>query len=121
MDLLVSPPKPGEASYDLWKTETTTTLNNLKERSQFMAERFNALPGMSCQPADGAMYLFPQIDMPKRAIEEGKKQGKEADVMYALELLGGSTSPFNVYPGRLAPGCLLQDRPLLCDYLMGLL
>jgi alanine transaminase len=53
-----------------------------------MGERFNALEGMSCQPADGAMYLFPKIDMPQKAIEEAKKQGKEADVMYALDLLG---------------------------------
>jgi hypothetical protein len=34
------------------------------------------------------MYLFPKIDMPKRAIEEAEKRGKEADVMYALDLLG---------------------------------
>ena len=53
-----------------------------------MAERFNALPGMSCQPADGAMYLFPRIDIPEKAIAEAKKMGKEADVMYALDLLG---------------------------------
>ncbi|ORX38241.1 transaminase [Kockovaella imperatae] len=87
VDLLVSPPKPGEPSYDLWKTETTTTLSHLKERSQFMGERFNSLPGMSCQPADGAMYLFPRIEMPQKAIAEAKKQGKAADVMYALDLL----------------------------------
>lgn len=53
-----------------------------------MSDRFNALPGMSCQPADGAMYLFPQIHMPDRAIDEAKKRGKPADVMYALDLLG---------------------------------
>lgn len=53
-----------------------------------MSDRFNNLKGMSCQPADGAMYLFPKIDMPKKAIEEAKKQGKAADVMYALDLLG---------------------------------
>ncbi len=35
------------------------------------------------------MYLFPNIDMPKRAIDEAKKSGKEPDVMYALDLLGG--------------------------------
>jgi hypothetical protein len=56
-----------------------------------MGEKFNALPGMSCQPADGAMYLFPKIDMPQKAIDAAKESGKEADVMYALELLGEST------------------------------
>lgn len=58
-----------------------------------MYERFNSLPGMSCQPADGAMYLFPKIDIPPKAVEEAKKRGKEADVMYALELLGMSSPP----------------------------
>jgi alanine transaminase len=57
-----------------------------------MYERFNKLKGMSCQPAEGAMYLFPRIDMPEKAIEEAKKRGKEADVMYALDLLGESGS-----------------------------
>ena len=53
-----------------------------------MAKRFNALPRMSCQSAEGAMYLFPAIEMPERAIEEAKNSGKEPDVMYALDLLG---------------------------------
>jgi len=53
-----------------------------------MGERFNALPGMSCQPAEGAMYLFPSIDMPKRAVEEAEKSDKSPDTMYALDLLG---------------------------------
>ncbi|ORY32132.1 transaminase [Naematelia encephala] len=87
VDLLVSPPQPGSESYEIWKKETSTTHSNLARRSAYMAERFNALPGMSCQPAEGAMYLFPRIDMPKKAIEEAEKRGKEADVMYALDLL----------------------------------
>lgn len=36
------------------------------------------------------MYLFPQIDMPEKAIQKAKELGKPADVMYALELLGKS-------------------------------
>ena len=94
MDLLVSPPKPGDPSYALYEKETGTTLSNLRDRSLYMQQRFDALPGMSCQPAEGAMYLFPRIDMPKKAIEQAKKSGKEADVMYALDLLGRLTPTF---------------------------
>lgn len=90
VDLLVDPPKPGDASYDLWHEETSLTHQNLRERSAIMCERFNALPGMSCQPAEGAMYLFPQIEMPEKAIRKAKELGKPADVMYALEMLGES-------------------------------
>lgn len=53
-----------------------------------MSDRFNKLPGMSCVPADGAMYLLPKIDMPKKALEEAEKRGKKADVMYTLDMLG---------------------------------
>ncbi|WWC90423.1 uncharacterized protein L201_005358 [Kwoniella dendrophila CBS 6074] len=87
VDLMVSPPKEGSESYRLWKQETSLIHNNLKERSYLMAEHFNKLPGVSCNPAEGAMYLFPKIDMPQKAIDEAKKRGKEADVMYALDLL----------------------------------
>lgn len=55
-----------------------------------MSERFNSLPGMSCVPADGAMYLLPKIDMPEKALKEAEKRGKKADVMYTLDLLGKS-------------------------------
>lgn len=88
VDLLVDPPKPGSPSYEQWHEETSATHQNLLDRSAYMCERFNALPGMSCQPAEGAMYLFPQIDMPERAIARAKELGKPADVMYALEMLG---------------------------------
>ncbi|RSH85693.1 hypothetical protein EHS25_003834 [Saitozyma podzolica] len=87
VDLLVSPPQPGSASYDQYTLETSTTHLHLRDRSLYMAERFNALPRMSCQPAEGAMYLFPRIDMPQKAIQAAKEKGKEADVMYALDLL----------------------------------
>ena len=56
-----------------------------------MAERFNKLKGMSCQPAEGAMYLFPKIDIPEKAVKEAEKSGKKADVFYTLELLGAYT------------------------------
>lgn len=88
VDLLVNPPKKGDASYDQWLVETTTTQDNLTQRSTYMCERFNKLPGMSCQPAEGAMYLFPKIDIPQKAIDEAKTKGKAADVMYTLDLLG---------------------------------
>ncbi|KAK4689616.1 alanine transaminase, partial [Tremellales sp. Uapishka_1] len=87
VDLLVSPPKPGEPSYKQWEQETSDTLSHLKSRSSYMVEKFNQLKGMSCQPAEGAMYLFPRIDIPQKAIDEAKKRGKDADVMYALDLL----------------------------------
>lgn len=87
VDLLVCPPKKGDESYDQWLTETTLTHENLASRSKYMCEQFNKLEGVSCQPADGAMYLFPQLTMPEKAIAKAKEIGKPADVMYTLDLL----------------------------------
>lgn len=44
----------------------------------------------------GAMYSFPQIRLPPKAIEDAKKAGKVPDVFYCLKLLeatGISTVP----------------------------
>jgi alanine transaminase len=90
VDLLVDPPKPGEPSYAQFEKETNVTHQSLLDRSAYMSEKFNALPGMSCQKAEGAMYLFPSIEMPDKALKEAEKRGKPADVMYALDLLGRS-------------------------------
>ncbi|EKC98621.1 glutamate-pyruvate transaminase/Glutamate-alanine transaminase [Trichosporon asahii var. asahii CBS 8904] len=87
VDLLVNPPVEGDESYEQWKEETSLTHENLASRSKYMQERFSQLPNMSCQPADGAMYLFPRIDIPEKAIKEAEKRGKAPDVMYTLDLL----------------------------------
>ena len=87
VDLLVNPPVEGDESYPQWKEETTLTHENLASRSKYMQERFSQLPGMSCQPADGAMYLFPRIEIPAKAVKEAEKRGKAPDVMYTLDLL----------------------------------
>lgn len=64
-----------------------------------MAEHFNKMEGVSCNNAEGAMYLFPRINIPPKAVEAAKKLGKEPDVMYALDLLGESPFlPFLLLP-----------------------
>jgi alanine transaminase len=109
VDLLVNPPKPGDASYDQWLVETTTTHDDLASRSKLMSERFNSLPGMSCQPAEGAMYLFPKIDIPPKAVEEAKRREKAADVMYTLDLLGEWNQTTSS-----GPRCLHPDATGIC-------
>jgi len=52
-----------------------------------MAKRLNALPGVSCVESPAALYLFPSLYLPQKAIEEAEKRGKKADEMYAMDLL----------------------------------
>lgn len=103
VDLLVNPPKKGDESYEQWLTETTLTHDNLASRSKYMCEQFNKLDGMSCQPAEGAMYLFPQMTMPEKAIAKAKEIGKPADVMYTLDLLGECVARAQPEPSARRP------------------
>lgn len=87
VDTMVRPPKSGEPSYGLWKTETDATHAALASRTRIMAERLNKLPGVSCVNSPGALYLYPQIRLSDKAKEAARARGKEPDAFYALELL----------------------------------
>jgi len=87
VDCLVRPPKEGDASFPLWKEETSTIHDALASRTKIMTERLNALPGMSCAPAMGALYLYPRIELLPGLVKAAGKVGKAPDLLYALELL----------------------------------
>ncbi|CAK1544807.1 unnamed protein product [Leptosia nina] len=87
VDCVAKPPAPGEASYDLWLKEKTSVLQSLDKRAKMIAETFNQMEGFKCNIVQGAMYAFPQITMPPKAIEAAKQAGKAPDVFYAFQLL----------------------------------
>jgi len=47
-------------------------LNGLKEKARLVSNLFNSIKGIKCNPVQGAMYAFPNITIPKRAIEKAK-------------------------------------------------
>jgi len=61
MDCVVNPPQPGEPSYESFQEEKNSVLKSLAERAKLVADTFNSIPGMSCNPVQGAMYAFPQV------------------------------------------------------------
>eukprot|EP01033_Poteriospumella_lacustris_P005270 gene5271-3764_t len=77
----------GEASYTLFEQEKSERLDSLKRRAHMLSAAFNRLPGVSCQETEGAMYAFPRISLPAKAIAEAERLGKQPDVLYCLELL----------------------------------
>ncbi|UZJ56876.1 hypothetical protein CBS101457_006196 [Exobasidium rhododendri] len=87
VDLLVKPPKEGEPSYKLFKEETDAIFSTLLERSRKMASKFNDLEGISCGEAQGALYLFPEISLPKKAVEKAKEEKRLPDLYYCLKML----------------------------------
>lgn len=140
VDCLVRPPKEGGPSYNQWREETEGIKNALRDRSLYMGERFAKLDGMSCQKAEvrpvtikpseldnsltrwpfpttqGAMYLFPRLQLPEKAIEAAKEAEQSPDLFYCLALLGAPAFTRTVNLGSFAdPACIpcssLQRAP----------
>ncbi|XP_028754501.1 glutamate--glyoxylate aminotransferase 2-like [Neltuma alba] len=96
MGLMVNPPKPGDITYEQFVRESKGVLESLRRRARLMTDGFNSCRNVVCNFTEGAMYSFPQIRLPSRAIEAAKQAGKAPDVFYCLKLLeatGISTVP----------------------------
>jgi len=87
VDCMVRPPKPGDESHALWKQETDTIHSALAARTVTMATRLNALPGMSCSPSPGSLYLFPRLHLPPAALKAAQEAARSPDGFYAHALL----------------------------------
>uniref|UniRef100_A0A8C9T566 alanine transaminase n=1 Tax=Scleropages formosus TaxID=113540 RepID=A0A8C9T566_SCLFO len=61
LDVVVNPPRPGEPSFNTYIKERTSTLQVLAEKAWLTEEVFNTVPGITCNPVQGAMYSFPRI------------------------------------------------------------
>ena len=66
MDLVMTPPKQGDSSYALYKKEVDGIFDALKRRAEKLEDAFNELEGVTCNPAEGSMYLFPSIGILNR-------------------------------------------------------
>ncbi|XP_033993000.1 alanine aminotransferase 2-like isoform X1 [Trematomus bernacchii] len=87
MDLVVNPPQIGEPSYDKFMKERTATLSVLAEKAKLTEQVLNTVNGISCNPVQGAMYSFPRISIPEKAIKEATDKGQQADMFYCMKLL----------------------------------
>lgn len=87
MASIVNPPVEGEASFPLYKAERDGVLSSLKRKAEMVTKRLNEFPGYSCQVVEGAMYAFPQVKLPPKAIEIAKAKGQAPDFLYCMEML----------------------------------
>eukprot|EP00126_Sphaerothecum_destruens_P008254 Sdes_comp20149_c0_seq2m13269 len=87
VDCMVNPPLPGAPSYPLYHHETSEILRSLQRRAETLVAAFNSLEGVSCNPSVGAMYAFPRVRLPRRAMEAARASGKAPDTFYCLEML----------------------------------
>lgn len=87
LDCVVKHPEKGEPSYDLFIKEKTAILGELKKRAKIIEEGFNSMKGFSCNEVQGAMYAFPRIEIPEKAIKAAKNANLPPDTFYAFQLL----------------------------------
>lgn len=84
---LVNPPKPGEPSYNQYIKEKEGVLGALKERAELVYNTLSSFEGYTVNKVQGAMYVFPKIEIPPKAIEIAKSKNMTPDTFYASELL----------------------------------
>jgi aspartate/methionine/tyrosine aminotransferase len=61
---LVSPPKPGGASYPLYERERREILEALRKKAAIVGKGLDAIDGIHCNEVTGAMYAFPRVELP---------------------------------------------------------
>lgn len=87
MDIVVNPPVPGEESFEQFSREKESVLGNLAKKAKLTEDLFNQVPGIHCNPLQGAMYAFPRIFIPTKAVEEAQAHKMAPDMFYCMKLL----------------------------------
>jgi aspartate/methionine/tyrosine aminotransferase len=113
--VMVDPPKPGDASYDLYTRERACVYNSLKKKAEILTKGINSIQGMSVEMPHGAMYAFVRFTLPKEKSvdtdsmtpEELRAYEEKRDSEYCLALLDETGicvipgSGFGQLPGTL--------------------
>ncbi|ORE07729.1 PLP-dependent transferase [Rhizopus microsporus var. microsporus] len=121
VDLMTNPPTEGDASYPQFKAEIDAIHTSYHRRAKRLTDCFNRLEGVVCEEAKGAMYLFPRITLPSKAIREAKRAGMSPDSFYAMALLEATGvcvvpgSGFGQEPGTLHIRCSFLPEESLFD------
>ncbi|KAG6516496.1 hypothetical protein ZIOFF_026961 [Zingiber officinale] len=85
--LVMNPPKIGDESYESFNVEKQGILSSLARRAKALQDAFNSLEGVTCNKTEGAMYLFPRLHLPNKAIQAAKTVNAAPDAFYARRLL----------------------------------
>ncbi|KAH0877735.1 hypothetical protein HID58_065129 [Brassica napus] len=88
--LVMSPPKPGDESYESYIAEKEGILSSMARRAKTLEEALNKLEGITCNRAEGAMYLFPCINLPQKAIAAAEAAKTAPDTFYCKRLLNAT-------------------------------
>lgn len=87
LDMVVSPPAPSEPSFKQFQAERQEVLAELAAKAKLTEQVFNEAPGIHCNPVQGAMYSFPRVQLPPRAVQRAQELGLAPDMFFCLRLL----------------------------------
>ncbi|KAL2217515.1 pyridoxal phosphate-dependent transferase [Thermoascus aurantiacus ATCC 26904] len=87
VELMVNPPQEGDPSYELYQKEYNEIKEGLHKRALALYEAFKKMEGVECQEPQGAMYLFPTIKLPPKAIAAAAAENRAPDEFYCMRLL----------------------------------
>uniref|UniRef100_A0A6I8N088 Aminotransferase class I/classII domain-containing protein n=1 Tax=Ornithorhynchus anatinus TaxID=9258 RepID=A0A6I8N088_ORNAN len=86
------------------RREKQAVLKALAEKARLTESVFNQAPGIRCNPVQGAVYSFPRISLPARALERAQAQGLDPDFFFCQSLLEETGI-------LVAPGCSFGQAP----------
>lgn len=87
MSLVMKPPKAGEESYENFIKERDGILSSLARRAKVLTEGMNKLEGVTCNKAEGAMYVFPRLRFPEKVLKVAAVAKVAPDLFYTQRLL----------------------------------
>ncbi|GAB1299518.1 Alanine aminotransferase 1 [Apodemus speciosus] len=85
MSVRLCPPVPGQALVDM--VERQEVLAELAAKAKLTEQVFNEAPGIRCNPVQGAMYSFPRVQLPLKAVQRAQELGLAPDMFFCLSLL----------------------------------
>jgi len=87
VDLMVRPPKEGDASFETHRAEREAVYARLQRNASALDEAFARMPGVRCAKAQGAIYHFPRVELSPMALRAAREEGEAPDVWYCRQLL----------------------------------
>jgi len=88
MDMIARPPteeENGKEVTEQYYRERDEILGTMKKNAELATTIFNSMKNVKAQPAEGAVYAFPRVELSQKAIEEAQKRGLAPDLFYTLE------------------------------------
>ncbi|XP_044755801.1 alanine aminotransferase 1-like [Coccinella septempunctata] len=87
LDVVVYPPREDEPSFEDFSMEKNEIMDSYKRRAKLFTDTIRDLEGISCNPIEGAFYVFPKIAMSPKAVQAARHDKKVPDLFYAHQLL----------------------------------